>query len=1070
MTKSLSVIQKRIVPFVLLAAVLLSALPLKVIAVVPGVSFRNVEYYPTPSGPLSIAVGDFDKNGVPDLVVASSSYYISVLLGNGDGTFQERKDYYAKDKPLCVVVGDFNKDGNPDLAVKNRSRLLIYPGKSDGTFEEAFDCGAEINYSQYDSYYDYIAANDFNNDGNTDLVVVNAQSEVTILLGNGDGTFEKKAEYSAGTAGAVNWHSIATGDFNGDNNIDFIVTSYYNDDDDDDDIVFVFLGKGDGTFEKSDYKSSQVAYGIAVGDFDDYGNTDMALAGWDLIVYSGNGDGTFQESVKYIVNGCRAYTLVPGDFNGDGITDLVITSYFYVLHIFVFLGAGDGTFQDAGYYYAGSEPRCAVGDFNGDGKPDIATANYNNGNVGVLLNNTPLLDSLSISTGTLDPAFRPGILSYTVDVANTVTSLDLTAITMAGSSDQLSINGQPQMSGMVRTISPLKAGPNPITIDVTNPDGITCTYTVTVRRAFADPLNADLFRLQTSTGLMSPSFSPDVTNYRVEADSYTSSVDITALPSDPHATMTINGRSVGGGEQTVTVNPAPGDNPVTIEVMAGNGIITKTYTVNIVRGLGNDRLQHLGVGNGTLDPAFDPMTVAYAVYGQDSLQQLDITAVAQVPSAMLSVNYAPPAAGSITETVRLKQGANLIPVVVTAPDGVTEQCYVLSVNGTVSDANLGSLSAAPGSLAFDPAVTSYTMSVDSMVSGLTISAAPHDPNALVLVNGSMLSGGSAAISLSPGVNTIEVMVVAQDASTKTYTITVTRGYPPVIWNAGSLTASAITARGLTLTWPAAVSDAGIAGYEIYQGTNLIATLPGTTTSYNVAGLNAGTTYTFTVIAKDGGGNSSPALTATAATIYDTSPSIDTPILGVATVGTAYYAPLAASGGNAPYTWSASGLPAGLSIDASTGVISGIPAAAGINVVNITLTDRFGAATTRGYTLSVMYPSGTGRYIVTPVADAAVYTVENTPDGITALTVKNGVSGFKYFTVDISLTESHAGDETAVFVQLRNGTQIALCAISADFDTVSRAKAGFNVQAGDVIKVYLVDDLNNSKGFNPTLLQ
>lgn len=515
--------------------------------------------------------------------------------------------------------------------------------------------------------------------------------------------------------------------------------------------------------------------------------------------------------------------------------------------------------------------------------------------------------------------------------------------------------------------------------------------------------------------------------------------------------------------QAVVDTGASGD-AVTVTTPAGTATLNESsFTSN------NADLGDLQVNPGGIDPAFSPKTVAYAVYAPADLRSIDVTAVPADPSATLTID-GQPASSSVPATVYLDQGANLIPVVVTAEDGVTQKAYILSVNGTVSDADLSSLAVTPGSLSFDPDVTSYNLAVDSSVSSLTITAGPHDPRALVMVNGGILSGGNATVSLSPGVNTIDVMVVAQDASTKTYKVTVTRGYPPITWSAGSLTASAIAAHGMTLTWPGAVSDAGITGYEVYQDADLIAALPGSATSYNVAGLSAGTTYTFTVKAKDGGGNAGPDLTVTVTTINDSLPSIDTAVLGTATVGTAYNALLAASGGNAPYTWSASGLPAGLGIDASTGVISGTPAAAGISVVNITLTDSRGAATARGYTLTVFYPAGTGRYIVTPVADAAVYTVGATPEGIATMTVNSGVSGFKYFTVDISLTESHAGDETAVFVQMRNGAQIEINATTADFDTVSRAKAAFNVQAGDVIKVYLVDDLNNSEGFNPTLLQ
>ncbi len=109
------------------------------------------------------------------------------------------------------------------------------------------------------------------------------------------------------------------------------------------------------------------------------------------------------------------------------------------------------------------------------------------------------------------------------------------------------------------------------------------------------------------------------------------------------------------------------------------------------------------------------------------------------------------------------------------------------------------------------------------------------------------------------------------------------------------------------------------------------------------------------------------------------------------------------------------------------------------------------------------------YTVTPAADA-VYTIGATTDGIKTMTVNTGYSGLKYFAVGISPVISHSGDETAVFVHLRNGTQLELNASRADFDLVKAATAGFNVLPSDVVKAYLVDDLSNAVDFNPTILQ
>lgn len=87
-----------------------------------------------------------------------------------------------------------------------------------------------------------------------------------------------------------------------------------------------------------------------------------------------------------------------------------------------------------------------------------------------------------------------------------------------------------------------------------------------------------------------------------------------------------------------------------------------------------------------------------------------------------------------------------------------------------------------------------------------------------------------------------------------------------------------------------------------------------------------------------------------------------------------------------------------------------------------------------------------------------------------MTVKTGISGFKYFTINITPVTPHAGKETVVFTHLRNGVQLGINATRADFDTVTSAQAGFNVKAGDVIKAYIVDELTNDLTFNPIVLQ
>ncbi|SMC65191.1 hypothetical protein [Papillibacter cinnamivorans] len=118
---------------------------------------------------------------------------------------------------------------------------------------------------------------------------------------------------------------------------------------------------------------------------------------------------------------------------------------------------------------------------------------------------------------------------------------------------------------------------------------------------------------------------------------------------------------------------------------------------------------------------------------------------------------------------------------------------------------------------------------------------------------------------------------------------------------------------------------------------------------------------------------------------------------------------------------------------------------------------------------VLTPCGNGTYFVKSDGDSA-YTGSYNDESFLTLTVDSGVTGFKYFGVDITVAETgHSGTETCVFVQTRNGVQIAINATTADFDTVGTATAGFNVKPGDVIEVYIVDSLTNGSGTSPTVL-
>jgi len=275
--------------------------------------------------PDSIICGDFNGDGKMDLATANSSNdNISVLLGNGDGTFQAGVTYDAGTgtSPISITMGDFNKDGKLDLATANvnSSEVSILLGNADGTFQavNSYSVGPGINpYS--------ITAGDFNGDGKLDLATANAGSnDVSVLLGNADGTFQAAVTYATGdgvTTG-ITPLAIITADFNGDGKHDLATANNSNE-------ISVLAGNGDGTFQTAViYTAGNSPYAITAGDFNADGKLDLVTAnvlGNDISLFPGNGDGTFQTVSSYAV-GNLPYAVITGDFKKDGTPDLAVAN------------------------------------------------------------------------------------------------------------------------------------------------------------------------------------------------------------------------------------------------------------------------------------------------------------------------------------------------------------------------------------------------------------------------------------------------------------------------------------------------------------------------------------------------------------------------------------------------------------------------------------------------------------------------------------------------------------------------------------------------------------------------
>jgi hypothetical protein len=285
-------------------------------------SFQAPSAYSAGSTATSLVAGDFDGDGKLDLAVANTQdSSVSILLGNGDGTFQPQVTFPTAVAPEELVAGDLNRDGKLDLVTANRFQdtgdtggISVLLGNGDGSFQEHVDYDQAVNAG-------LLTIGDFNQDGDLDLIY-DAGAPIgmfSFLRGNGDGTFQPAVRFPADLSPG----GLTTADVNGDAKLDLIAA--------DGSILspggaFVWLGNGDGTFPSpADYDPDLIAGKLLIGDFNADGNIDLVLSdpGNELLVLLlGNGDGTFQNPSNIPTN--SAALLVAGDFNGDGKMDIAV--------------------------------------------------------------------------------------------------------------------------------------------------------------------------------------------------------------------------------------------------------------------------------------------------------------------------------------------------------------------------------------------------------------------------------------------------------------------------------------------------------------------------------------------------------------------------------------------------------------------------------------------------------------------------------------------------------------------------------------------------------------------------
>jgi len=281
-------------------------------------TFQAAANFTAGNSPISITTGDFNEDGRLDLAVANYvTYNVSILLGNGDGTFNTAVSYAVERYPFSVTSGDFNGDGHLDLAVANfddtaglvSDHVSVLLGNGDGTFNAA------VNYDP-GSRPRSVITGDFNEDGKLDLATANENSDnVSILIGNGNGTFRAAVNYAAGDFPM----SVTAGDFNQDGHLDLAVANDVSNN------VSILLGNGDGTFNAAvNFAAGGFPFSVTKGDFNRDGRLDLAVTLFssdNVGLLLGNGNGTFNPPVKFAA-GDGPFSATAGDFNGDGKLDL----------------------------------------------------------------------------------------------------------------------------------------------------------------------------------------------------------------------------------------------------------------------------------------------------------------------------------------------------------------------------------------------------------------------------------------------------------------------------------------------------------------------------------------------------------------------------------------------------------------------------------------------------------------------------------------------------------------------------------------------------------------------------
>lgn len=346
-------------------------------------------------GAETVAIGDVNNDGKPDLAVAGSSG-ITVLIGQGDGQFRPlpANPHGLPENPSEMALGDVDGDGKLDLALATHDRyaVVLLHGDGQGGFTQAPNSPIAMKAGAHPHTHG-LALGDLNGDDKLDLVTVTSDPDnaIAVALGDGQGGFIQ-APNSPFTVGPSPY-PFTLADLNTDGHLDIVATNTATGPNRSQQLaasrsLTLLFGDGTGNFQPRQTPLQTAApWFVAVGDLNGDAMPDIVATHHEqrvLTVLLGNGQGSFTESAASPFDpGYAPWYLALIDVNRDGNVDVVAAADDALP---ILLGDGQGAFAPAAPLVTGGGAwRLAVGDMNGDGKPDLVTSDFERDTVSVFL-------------------------------------------------------------------------------------------------------------------------------------------------------------------------------------------------------------------------------------------------------------------------------------------------------------------------------------------------------------------------------------------------------------------------------------------------------------------------------------------------------------------------------------------------------------------------------------------------------------------------------------------------------------------------------------------------------------